>query len=124
MKYVPKQTKVLSNVANRIFCDDFCFFRTALRQPFFTGIFEPPKMKNFPLFTHPQAVPNLYELLSTVEHKISYVEENRKPLTYTAKTNTMEVIRYTTYFKTSSFVRKDLIKVCQVKSGDRIFRFG
>ncbi len=34
-----------------------------------------PKMKILSSFIHPHIVPNLYEFLSSVEHKIMYFEE-------------------------------------------------
>jgi len=36
----------------------------------------PFKMKILSLFTHPQVVSNLYEFLSSREHKRRYFEEN------------------------------------------------
>ncbi len=38
-----------------------------------------PKMKILSSFTHPQVVPNLYEYLSSAEHKGRYSEECGKP---------------------------------------------
>ncbi len=34
-----------------------------------------PKMQILSSFTHPQVVPNLYECLSSAEHKVRYFEE-------------------------------------------------
>jgi len=38
---------------------------------FLKGIVHPKKLSSF---THPQVVPNLYEILSSVEHKRRYFE--------------------------------------------------
>jgi len=38
------------------------------------------KMKILSLFTHPYVVPNLFEILSSIEHKIRYFEECWKPV--------------------------------------------
>jgi len=44
----------------------------------FKGIL-PPKMKILSLFTDPQVVANLYEFLSSAEHKGRYFEERFEP---------------------------------------------
>jgi len=75
-----------------------------------------PRIKIVSLFTHPQVVPNLYEFLSSAEHKRRYFEEclSLNPCGAPFSKKTSQTVYLPSLFKISSFVfsrRQEFIQV-------------